>query len=345
MTERDADPGSSGKRVVEDNLFLPSKPGDETHSFSQSADIFKELQREAMVKLRVPPAGRSLPSSPIPTHSLAPHRQIILPSSYEDKPQIPPRIPIPPMRPSKRANICGSRLSASLGDDEDRSRPPRIPPRDHAVSQPGSRAPSPMAPYAGSPQQKPSLCCVGSLGSCLSPSSYSCAPSTTSSSTASSTSSKLVSTPNRLTQDTHYGSTETGLTRAKSPCILPIMCDGVKASSTHYYLLPERPAYLEKYERFLKDSEGGEERRTANMATVRPMVQQQVIKPNLSSTPSISGPGSSYSLASTSQPAAQANSYSSVKQVRQSLFLLRASLISTVSVQEILSRSDLLFYL
>uniref|UniRef100_A0AAR2JSW7 Activated CDC42 kinase 1 n=1 Tax=Pygocentrus nattereri TaxID=42514 RepID=A0AAR2JSW7_PYGNA len=239
---------TSPPSVENDNLFLPSKPAEETHSFSQSADIFKELQKEAMAKLRVP--------------------AIILPSSYEDKPQVPPRIPIPPMRPSKRANIYGSRLSVSLGDDEDRSRPPRIPPRDHAVSQPGSRAPSPMAPYAGSPQQKPSLCCVGSLGSCLSPSSYSSAPSTTSSSTAS----------------------------TKSPCILPIMCDGVKASSTHYYLLPERPAYLDKYERFIKDSEGGEDRRTTNMATVRPMVQQQVIKPILPSTHSGGGPGSSYSL-------------------------------------------------
>uniref|UniRef100_A0A3B4BQ53 Activated CDC42 kinase 1 n=1 Tax=Pygocentrus nattereri TaxID=42514 RepID=A0A3B4BQ53_PYGNA len=275
-----------GMRFVEDNLFLPSKPAEETHSFSQSADIFKELQKEAMAKLRVPAAGRSLPSSPIPSYSLTPHRQIILPSSYEDKPQVPPRIPIPPMRPSKRANIYGSRLSVSLGDDEDRSRPPRIPPRDHAVSQPGSRAPSPMAPYAGSPQQKPSLCCVGSLGSCLSPSSYSSAPSTTSSSTAS----------------------------TKSPCILPIMCDGVKASSTHYYLLPERPAYLDKYERFIKDSEGGEDRRTTNMATVRPMVQQQVIKPILPSTHSGGGPGSSYSLASTSEPPSRVTAGTSRRQ-------------------------------
>uniref|UniRef100_A0AAR2JCC2 Activated CDC42 kinase 1 n=1 Tax=Pygocentrus nattereri TaxID=42514 RepID=A0AAR2JCC2_PYGNA len=233
LAEGESDRSSEGKRFVEDNLFLPSKPAEETHSFSQSADIFKELQKEAMAKLRVPAAGRSLPSSPIPSYSLTPHRQIILPSSYEDKPQVPPRIPIPPMRPSKRANIYGSRLSVSLGDDEDRSRPPRIPPRDHAVSQPGSRAPSPMAPYAAS---------------------------------------------------------------TKSPCILPIMCDGVKASSTHYYLLPERPAYLDKYERFIKDSEGGEDRRTTNMATVRPMVQQQVIKPILPSTHSGGGPGSSYSL-------------------------------------------------
>ncbi|TRY95271.1 hypothetical protein DNTS_012209 [Danionella cerebrum] len=255
-----------GKFDVEDNLFLPSKRTEETHSFSQSADIFKELQREVMVKLRVPPTGRSLPSSPLPTPSaLAPHRQIILPSSYEDKPQIPPRIPIPPTRPSKRAGTYGSRLSISLGDQEDVNRsPPKIPPRDHALSQPNSRTPSPMVPQTGSPQQRSSLCCVGSLGSCLSTSSYSFAPS--SSPTASSTS---------TTSSSQYGSNEVGQTVPKSPCILPIVYGGVKASSTHYYLLPEKPAYLDKYEKFFKDADGSDEKRTTNMATVRPMVQQQ----------------------------------------------------------------------
>lgn len=292
-----------GKCNVEDNLFLPPKHVEESHSFSQSADIFKELQREVMVKLRVPPTGRSLPSSPLPTPSaLAPHRQIILPSSYEDKPQIPPRIPIPPMRPSKRAGIYGSRLSVSLGDHEDGSRcPPQIPPRDHALSQPNSRAPSPMAPQGGSPQQRSSLCCVGSLGSCLSPSSYSSAPS--SSSTTSSTSTAT-------TASSQYGSTEVGQTPAKSPCILPIVYGGVKASTTHYYLLPDKPAYLDKYERFLKDSEGNDEKRTPNMATVRPMVQQQVNKPN-ASPGHTSNSGTSNSLAWPSST--QAGAYNRIK--------------------------------
>uniref|UniRef100_A0A8C1FPF7 Activated CDC42 kinase 1 n=1 Tax=Cyprinus carpio carpio TaxID=630221 RepID=A0A8C1FPF7_CYPCA len=243
QTQSEDDVKIDSKRNVEDNLFLPTKNAEETHSFSQSVDIFKELQREAMVKLRVPPTGRSLPSSPLPTPS--------------DKPQIPPRIPIPPMRPSKRAGIYGSRLSVSLGDNEDRSRsPPQIPLRDHALSQPNSRAPSPMAPQGGSPQQRSSLCCVGSLGSCLSPSSYSSA--------------------------SQYGSTEVAQTPAKSPCIVPFVYGGVKASSTHYYLLPEKPAYLDKYDRLLKDSEGNTEKKMTNMATVRPMVQQQVSKPNTS---------------------------------------------------------------
>lgn len=304
------------KRTVEDNLFLPFKRSEESHSFSQSADIFKELQKEVMVKLRVPPTGRSLPSSPLLVPStLTPHRQIILPSSYEDKPQVPPRIPIPPMRPSRRAGIYGSRLSVSLGDHDDGSRcPPQIPPRDHAVSQPNSRAPSPMAPQGGSPQQRSSLCCVGSLGSCLSPSSYSSAPSS-----ASTTSSTSTTT----TASSQYGSTDVGQTQAKSP-IPPSVYGGVKATTTHYYLLPEKPTYMERFDRFLTDSrtleglEGNDEKRTTNMATVRPMVQQQVNNPH----PSPNNSGSTQSLAWPSSTPAQSGVYSRVplQQVRKCHF-------------------------
>lgn len=307
QTQSEDDIKVDGKCNVDDNLFLPFKHGEESHSFSQSADIFKELQREVMVKLRVPPTGRSLPSSPLPTPSaLAPHRQIILPSSYEDRPQIPPRIPIPPIRPSKRAGIYGSRLSVSLGDQEDVSRcPPQIPPRDHALSQPNSRAPSPMVPQGGSPQQRSSLCCVGSLGSCLSPSSYSSAPSS---------SSITSSTSTATTASSQYGSTEVGQTPAKSPCILPIVYGGVKASSTHYYLLPEKPAYLDKYERFLKDSDRNNEKKNTNMATVRPMVQQQVNKPS-SSPGHTSNSGTSNSLAWPSSTQAGAYNRVTIQQV------------------------------
>ncbi|XP_051538066.1 activated CDC42 kinase 1-like isoform X2 [Myxocyprinus asiaticus] len=309
---------TNGKHSMEDNLFLPSKHTEVSHSFSQSADIFKELQREVMVKLRVPPAGRSLPTSPTPS-ALTPHRQIILPSSYEDKPQIPPRIPIPPMRPSRRAGIYSSRLSVSLVDHEDVSLcPPQIPPRDHTLSQPSSRALSPMVPQGGSPQQRSSLCCVGSLGSCLSPSAYSSAASSFSTTSSTST----FTTPS-LTSCSQYGSTEVGQTRAKSPCILPIMCGGVKASSTHYYLLPEKPAYLDRYDRFLKDQEGNNEKRTTNMATVRPMVQQQVNKSSVSpGHTSNSGSGlaapNSTSLAGTT---AQSSAYNraTIQQVQEAV--------------------------
>lgn len=66
---------------------------------------------------------------------------------------------------------------------------------------------------------------------------------------------------------------------SKGPCILPIVRDGRKVSNTHYYLLPERPPYIDRYDRFFREAEclpasGVEERhvRPANTATVRPMV-------------------------------------------------------------------------
>ncbi|XP_028813117.1 activated CDC42 kinase 1 isoform X1 [Denticeps clupeoides] len=281
------------RRAVEDNLFLPSRPLDDTRSFAQSSEIFQELQREVMVKLRVPPAGRSLPSSPIPMSTVpAAHRQIILPSSDEDKPQVPPRVPIPPMRPNKRGGVYGRRASASIGDEgDDFARPPQIPPRDRAISQPGSRAHSPLGLHMGSPQQRPALCCVGSLGSFLSNPSSSCLPP------SSVTQPKSMPTTHSFARDPQYTASEGGQSQSKAPCILPIVCDGMKASSTHYYLLPERPAYLDKYDRFLKECETGEDRKATNMATVRPMVQQQSSsRPQYSSTTSSSGLSGSHSL-------------------------------------------------
>ncbi|XP_027026374.1 ERBB receptor feedback inhibitor 1 [Tachysurus fulvidraco] len=46
-----------------------------------------------------------------------------------------------------------------------------------------------------------------------------------------------------------------GLPASHTPCILPIMEDGKKASATHYFLLPERPGYLDRFERFFKESD------------------------------------------------------------------------------------------
>lgn len=45
-----------------------------------------------------------------------------------------------------------------------------------------------------------------------------------------------------------------GMPAPRNPCILPIMEDGKKASTTHYFLLPQRPGYLGKFERFFKES-------------------------------------------------------------------------------------------
>lgn len=42
-----------------------------------------------------------------------------------------------------------------------------------------------------------------------------------------------------------------------SPCILPVMENGRQASTTHYFLLPQRPAYLDKHEKYFTDSSTG----------------------------------------------------------------------------------------
>ncbi|XP_062377363.1 activated CDC42 kinase 1 isoform X4 [Sardina pilchardus] len=342
-------PSGGEKAGVEDNLFLsaPQPPAEEARSpaqTAQTAQLFQELQREVMVKLRAPPAtataGRSLPSSPIPmAFAPAAHRQIILPSSYEDKPQVPPRIPIPPMRPSRRAGVPAYRSSNSLGDELDGNgadangdangveRPPRIPPRDHALSQPSSRAPSPMGTLGvGSPQQRAGLCCVGTLGAFLSPTP--CLPP----SPAAPPPKQPVLTPatHSFARDPQYTAAEAGQAPAKSPCILPVVCDGTKASSTHYYLLPERPAYLDKYERFLKESDGGEDRKTTNMATVRPMVKQQATSRPIYSSISSScsgggGMGNPHNLAWTTNQVAAARTeptaptFNSVKYVQEAV--------------------------
>ncbi|XP_015216713.2 activated CDC42 kinase 1 isoform X2 [Lepisosteus oculatus] len=257
------------KPKVEDNLFLPCRQNPQ-NNFSQSAEIFEELQQECMKRLNVP-VVTSLPSSPSP-NSLDVHKHIVL-SFSEDKPQIPPRIPIPP-RPMKRNDYgrWSGDLSPSSGGEEDKDKPPQIPPRD-PLSQPNSRTPSPMSLHVGSPQQRTSLCSAASFGSYLSTSP-----------------SKLMPTTQSFASDPKYATPKViqaqGKDCAKGPCILPIVKDGKKVSSTHYYLLPERPPYLDKYEKFFKEAESPEDsssRRTVTTATVRPMMQQSDLRANFSS--------------------------------------------------------------
>ncbi|XP_064797386.1 activated CDC42 kinase 1-like isoform X2 [Oncorhynchus masou masou] len=229
-----------------EGILSPPSADAEGRGLTQSADLFQELQREVMVKLRVPmTAGRSLPSSPLPLSLAppAPHRQIYLPppsssSSYEDRPMLPPRSPIPPLRSSKRI---------SLGERDDT--PPQIPPRDHAFSQPSSRAASPLPlvpPLSVSPLSSSPLCLpppplsvsprqrtglygvVGPLGSLVSSSPSSSPPSSI-------YSSRLTAAP------------------PPSASLDPLI-DSSQSS--------ERPAYLERYG-------------AAKMATVRPMMKQQ----------------------------------------------------------------------
>ncbi|XP_045077177.1 activated CDC42 kinase 1-like isoform X4 [Coregonus clupeaformis] len=211
----------------------------EGRGLTQSADLFKELQREVMVKLRVPmTAGRSLPSSPLPLSLAppAPHRQIYLPppsssSSYEDRPMLPPRSPIPPLRSSKHV---------SLGEREDT--PPQIPPRDHAFSQPSPPSSSPLClpppPLSVSPRQRTGLYgVVGPLGS-------------------------LVSSPSSSPPSSSLYSSRLTATPPPSASLDPLSEGRGLSMLIDSSLSSERPAYLERYG-------------AAKMATVRPMMQQQ----------------------------------------------------------------------
>uniref|UniRef100_H3AAW0 Tyrosine kinase, non-receptor, 2b n=1 Tax=Latimeria chalumnae TaxID=7897 RepID=H3AAW0_LATCH len=246
------------KPKVEDILFLPSKQAKQAN-FSQTSEIFEELQQECMKRLNVP-IITSQASTPSPSASVA---NLTL-SITDEKPQIPPRIPIPP-RPMKRNDHgrWSGDLSPASGGEEDR--PPQIPPRD-PLSQPTSRTPSPMSLQVGSPQQR-------------SRSYLSTSPGKLMPTTQSFASDPKYATPKVITAQGKDPS-------AKGPCILPIVKDGKKVSSTHYYLLPERPSYLDKYEKFFKDTENLDEvsaKRIVTTATVRPMVHQTDFKGNFSS--------------------------------------------------------------
>ncbi|XP_063074935.1 tyrosine kinase, non-receptor, 2b isoform X4 [Engraulis encrasicolus] len=280
--------------LLEDNLFLPSRHGHgQGSNFSQSAEIFQELQQECMKRLNVPRGGVGpSPSSPC----LELHRQIVLSAADSDsgggKPQIPPRVPIPPRRPpAKRggSDYTTTRWSGEVSGAEDDNKeccPPQIPPRD-PLSQPGSRTPSPMAvlTHVGSPQQRGLVSGTGTGSG----STYllSTSPGKLMPTTQSFASDPKYAAP-KVIQAAQGKEKEAGV---KGPCILPIVRDGKKVSNTHYYLLPERPSYLDRYDKFLKEADSGglEERSTrqVNTATVRPMVHQQ--QPQQQQQPQLQG--------------------------------------------------------
>ncbi|KAG7465399.1 activated CDC42 kinase 1 isoform X2, partial [Solea senegalensis] len=289
---------ASDRPGLEDNLFLPSKQSQGlSTSLSQSIEIFQELQQECMRRLNVPAAVAARSSSPSQTWASSPQtpqtqegdQQIVL-SSNEDKPQIPPRVPIPP-RPIKRGDYTSARwsrdlsLSPTLADNtedisaSDQNRPPQIPPRD-PLSQSGSRTPSPMGLLVGSPQQR--VYSVSPTAMQVPP--ISCPPQHTYGSYLSTSPGKFMPTTHSFASDPKYAAPKVIQAQgkdstSKGPCILPIVRDGRKVSNTHYYLLPERPPYLDRYDRFFREAESLpvsvlEERhvRQANTATVRPMV-------------------------------------------------------------------------
>ncbi|KAM5292242.1 activated CDC42 kinase 1 isoform 3-T3 [Ctenodactylus gundi] len=221
---------------LDDNLFLPPRAAGPPPSSAHTARIFQDLQQECLRQLQVPTTNAgSLATSPSP--------------GGEDKPQVPPRIPIPPRPTRPRVELSPA---PSLGE-EDPTRwpgpgsPPRVPPRE-PLSPPSSRTPSPLLPPGSSPG-------------------------------------KTMPTTQSFASDPKYATPQ--VTQATGPragpCILPIVRDGKKISSTHYYLLPERPPYLERCQRFLHEAQSPPEPAPlspagtlapgAPTATVRPMPQ------------------------------------------------------------------------
>ncbi|XP_004455796.1 ERBB receptor feedback inhibitor 1 [Dasypus novemcinctus] len=142
------------------------------------------------------------------------------PNSDEDKPEVPPRVPIPPRPVKPDYRRWSAEVTSSTYSDEDR--PPKVPPRE-PLSRSNSRTPSPKS--------------LPSYLNGVMPPTQSFAPDP-----------KYVSNK-ALQRQNSEGSA------SKVPCILPIIENGKKVSSTHYYLLPERPPYLDKYEKFFREAE------------------------------------------------------------------------------------------
>ncbi|XP_066529354.1 ERBB receptor feedback inhibitor 1a [Hoplias malabaricus] len=133
-----------------------------------------------------------------------------------DKPEVPPRIPIPPRPAKSTADYRRWSAEVSSGAYSDEDRPPKIPPRE---------------PLPNGAPRTPSPKCLPTYLNGVMPPTQSFAP------------------------DPKYVSR--GLQRQNSegsPCILPIMENGRKASTTHYFLLPQRPSYLDKHEKYFVDS-------------------------------------------------------------------------------------------
>ncbi|KAJ3611409.1 hypothetical protein NHX12_021424 [Muraenolepis orangiensis] len=262
------------------------------------------------------PLSRPAPHRQIylPTPSSPPPPSSSSSSSHEDRPVLPPRtpLPLPPLRPSRHASSKprphARSSSISLGDEDDdahrrclprvsASSPPQIPPRDHphhAFSQPASRASSPLPPLTAlpscplppltalpssplppltalpssplalpppplsvSPRRASALCCVGPLGSLLLASSSPALPRPPAL-TAPASPTATSSTSSTSFLDPLAGPEGRGLS---------LLIDGSQSSAPAP--LPERPGYLERYG-------------AANMAAVKPIMQQSRAKPNSS---------------------------------------------------------------
>lgn len=147
-----------------------------------------------------------------------------LTNTSEIKPEIPPRVPIPPRPVKHDYRRWSAEVMSAMHCDEDK--PPKVPPRE-PMSRSNSRTPSPKS--------------LPAYLNGVMPPTRSFAPDP-----------KYVS--NKVLQ---RQASDGATTRV--PCILPIIEDGKKVSSTHYYLLPERPLYLDKFEKYLVETQASEE--------------------------------------------------------------------------------------
>lgn len=141
-----------------------------------------------------------------------------------EKPEVPP--PVPP-RTIKTGDYRRWSAEVSSGMYSDEDKPPKVPPRE-PLSSGSSRTPSPKS--------------LPTYINGVMPPTQSFAP------------------------DPKYVSFR-GLQRDHiecSPCILPVMENGKKASTTHYYLLPERPAFMDSpcVEKFLRVMDSPSSRNT-----------------------------------------------------------------------------------
>uniref|UniRef100_A0A8C8SJ69 ERBB receptor feedback inhibitor 1 n=1 Tax=Pelusios castaneus TaxID=367368 RepID=A0A8C8SJ69_9SAUR len=155
-----------------------------------------------------------------PVVRISSHLNRASPNSDEDKPEVPPRVPIPPRALKPDYRRWSAEVTSSAYSDEDR--PPKVPPRE---------------PLSGSNSRTPSPKSLPLYLNGVMPPTQSFAPDP-----------KYVSSK-ALQRQNSEGSAN------RIPCILPIIENGKKASSTHYYLLPERPPYLDKYEKFFREAE------------------------------------------------------------------------------------------
>lgn len=211
---------SSGVCQGQEKLYSPKSPREQPSMLPR--DCARPMERPQR-RLRRTHSG---PAGSFKTASLR------LIGQLQDKPEVPPRIPIPPL-PAKSSELrqrwsalvlTGGEVTADGTVDD---KPPEIPPRE---------------PIPCSCPQTPSPRTLPIYVNGVMPPTQSFAPNP-----------KYVSrTPQPRPH--HEGLSLTAST-FQNPCILPIMEGGKKASATHYFLLPKRPSYLNRYTRYFKDTE------------------------------------------------------------------------------------------